>query len=107
VKVKDVGEKGRIRKDLRSVAMNTKRECLALLSDLSLTTKILYFLPLDDKNDMNIEIANEILNLLIDFSELLFRRDCSKEKIHVYQSKLKECDCFDILLLLLNIYKDP
>jgi hypothetical protein len=91
--------------NLKSIALNTKKQCIDLLNDLSINTKILCFLPKDDKNDMNIEVANEILNLMINFSEKLFC-DNNKEECIQFQSKLEECDCYNTLLLLLNSYEN-
>jgi hypothetical protein len=52
-----VDEKEVILKNLGNIFINTKKECITLLNDFS---KILCFLPEHDKNDMNIEVANEI-----------------------------------------------
>jgi hypothetical protein len=69
------------RKSLRNFAVNTKEQCVALINNLSISTRILCFLPKDDKNDMNIEVATEILNLLINIAENLFRGANKKEYI--------------------------
>jgi hypothetical protein len=53
-----VDEKEAILKSLKSIAMNTEEECIALLNDFSVSTIFLCFLPSNDKNDMNIEISN-------------------------------------------------
>jgi hypothetical protein len=37
-----------------------------------MNSKILCFLPSNDKSDINIEVGNEILNLLIKVAENLF-----------------------------------
>jgi hypothetical protein len=103
--VKDVDEKEAILKSLKDIAVNTKEECLTLLNDFSFSTRILCFLPKDDKNEMNIDVANEILNLLIKVAENLFDK-YDKEGSSQFQSKLGECDCFDTLLFLLNIYEN-
>jgi hypothetical protein len=70
-----------------------------------MNTKILCFLPWNDKSDINIEVGNEILNLLINFSEKLFDEGDEEESIQ-FRSKLEECDCFNTLLFLLNIYEN-
>jgi hypothetical protein len=103
--VKDVDEKEMILKSLKNIAVNTREQCIALLNDFSISTKILCFLPTDDRSDMNIEVANKILNLLIEVAEKLFDDGVEEECIQ-YQSKLEECDCFNTLLFLLNIYQN-
>jgi hypothetical protein len=105
IDVKDVDEKEMILKSLKNIAINTKEQCIALLNDFSISTKILCFLPIHDRSDMNIEVANEILNLLIKVSEKLFDDGVEKECIQ-FTSKLEECDCFNTLLFLLNIYEN-
>jgi hypothetical protein len=65
----------------------------------------LCFLPSNDKSDINIEVGNEILNLLVKVSEKLFTSG-NKKKYIQFRSKLKECDCFNTLLFLLNIYEN-
>jgi hypothetical protein len=64
----------------------------------------LCFLPEDDKNDMNTEVASEILDLLIKISENLFTYSDDKEECIQFRSKLEEYNSFNTLLLLLNIY---
>jgi hypothetical protein len=100
-----VDEKEVILKNLRNIFIHLKRECVTLLNDFSISTKILCFLPKHDKNDMNIAVANEILSLLIEFSKNLFCGD-DKNKCNQFRSKLGECDCFNTLLFLLNIYEN-
>jgi hypothetical protein len=85
--------------------VNTKEQCIDILNDFSFDTKVLRFLPKDDKSNINFEIAKEILNLLIKVAENLFR-DSSKEECIQFRSKLEECDCFHTLLFLLNIYEN-
>jgi hypothetical protein len=68
-------------------------------------SRILCFLPKDDKTDTNIEIGNEILNLLVTFSEILFCDD-NKGEYFQFRSKLEKCHCFKTLLFLLNIYEN-
>jgi hypothetical protein len=101
--VKDVDEKEGILKSLKDIAVNTKEQCISLLNDFSIKKKILYFLPLNDRGDINIEVGNEILNLLIEVSENLFTYDSSKEECIEFRSKL---NCFNTLLFLLNIYEN-
>jgi hypothetical protein len=72
INVKDVDEKEAILKNLKNIAVNTKEQCIAILNNFTMDAKILCFLPQNDKNDMDIEVGNEILNLLINFSENLF-----------------------------------
>jgi hypothetical protein len=100
-----VNEKEAILKSLRNIAVDTEGQCIDVLNSFTMNTKILCFLPKDDKNDMNIEVVNEILNLLIKVSEKLFYGS-SKEKCIYFRSKLEECGCFNTLLFLLNIYED-
>jgi hypothetical protein len=45
-----------------------------------MNTKILCFLPLNDKSDINIEVGNEILNLLIKVAENLFYGSSNKKE---------------------------
>jgi hypothetical protein len=102
INAKDIDEKEVILKSIRKIAVNTKKQCIDTLNSF---TEILYFLPSNDKSDINIEIGNEILNLLIIFSENLFSYG-DKEKCIQFRSKLEECDCFNTLLFLLNIYEN-
>jgi hypothetical protein len=85
--------------------VDTKEKCIAFLNDFSISTNILCFLPKDDRNDMNTEVASEVLNLLIGFSNSLFHHNTKDQQIQL-RSKLEECDCFNILLLLLNVYEN-
>jgi hypothetical protein len=101
----DVYEKESILKSLRNTAVNTKKECIAILNNFTMNSKILCFLPAHDKNDMNDEVINEILNLLNNFTENLFNKS-SKEECIQFRSKLEECNYFNTLFLLLNIYKN-
>jgi hypothetical protein len=55
---------------------------------------------------MNIEVAHEVLKLLIKFSERLFTYNNDEKEYVQFQSKLEECHCFNTLLLLLNVYED-
>jgi hypothetical protein len=103
--VKDVDEKEAILKSLKDITVDTKEECLTLLNDFSFNTRILCFLPKDDKSDINFEVSNKILNLLINFSEKLFD-DGGKEECIEFRSKLEECDCFNTLLFLLSVYEN-
>jgi hypothetical protein len=89
INVKDVDEKEAILKSLKDIAVNTKEQCIAVLNSFVMNTRILSFLPEDDKNDMNIEVANEILNLLIKVGENLFDK-YDKEGSSQFQSKLKK-----------------
>jgi hypothetical protein len=68
IDVKDVDEKDTILKSLKNIGVNNKEQCFAILNKY----KNIIFLPTDDKNDTNIEVGNEILNLLIKVSENLF-----------------------------------
>jgi hypothetical protein len=104
--VKDADEKERILRSLKNIVVSTKEECVNILNSFIINTKILCFLPGDDKSDINFEIANEILNLLINFSENLFCRSSNEEECIQFRSKLEECDCFNTLLSLLNIYEN-
>jgi hypothetical protein len=105
INVKDVNEKEVILKTLKNIVVNTQEQCIDTLNSF---TKILCFLPLNDKSDINVEVGNEILNLLIDFSKNLFSYGYNKEKCIQFQSKLEECDCFntkiDYIGKLLQIY---
>jgi hypothetical protein len=105
INVKDVGEKKVILKSLKNIAVNTKEQCIGILNSFTMNTKILCFLPSNDRSDINIEVANEILNLLIKVSEKLFD-DGDEEKFIQFRSKLEECDCLNTLLFLLNIYEN-
>jgi hypothetical protein len=79
-----MNKKEAILKNLKNIAMDTKKQCIALLNDFSVSTRILCFLPKDDKTDINIKVANEILNLLIKVAEKLFISNCDKDKqIHL------------------------
>jgi hypothetical protein len=70
-----------------------------------MSTKILCFLPSNDKSEINIEVGNEILNLLIKVAKKLFHGG-SKEECIQFGSKLEECHCFNTPLFLLNIYEN-
>jgi hypothetical protein len=105
INVKNVDEKEAILKNLKNIAVDRKEQCIALLNNFTMNTKILCFLPQNDKNDMDIEVGNEILNLLINFSENLFDEG-NKEEFIQFQSKLEECNCVNTLLSLLNIYEN-
>jgi hypothetical protein len=97
----DADEKEVILKSLRKITIDTNEQCIALLNNFSLNTRIMCFLPSKDKNEMNIDVANEILNLLIKVSEKLFTGD--EEECTQFRSKLEECDYFNTFLFLLNI----
>jgi hypothetical protein len=66
--MKDEDEREAILKSLKDVEVKSKEQCIAILNKFTVNTKILFFLPTDDKNYMNIEVGNEILNLLINFA---------------------------------------
>jgi hypothetical protein len=85
--------------------VNTKEQCIEILNTFTLKKNILCFLPKDDKNDMNIEVGNEILDLLVTFSENLFN-DEDEAKYVNFRSKFKEFDCSNILHFLLDIYEN-
>jgi hypothetical protein len=104
--VKGVDEKEAILKSLKDITLNTKEECINILNSFTINTKILYFLPADDKSDINIEVGNKILNLLFEVAEKLFTYGDNKEECIQFRSKLEECDCFNTLLFLLNIYEN-
>jgi hypothetical protein len=101
--VKDADEKEAILRSLKNISVNTKEQCVAILNRFTMSSKILCFLPSNDKNVINIEVANEILNILINFSENLFY---DRVNVRQFQSKLQECDCFSTFLILLNIYEN-
>jgi hypothetical protein len=79
--VKDVDEKEAILKSLKNIIVSTKEQCIGILNNFTLSTKILCFLPSNDKNDTNIEVGNEILNILVKVSENLFRGGSKEECI--------------------------
>jgi hypothetical protein len=103
--VKNIDEKEGILKSLKDISVNTRKKCINVLNNFTIKTKILCFLPSNDKSDINIEVGNEILNLLINISENLFCHDNGDECIR-FQSKLEECGCFNTLHFLLNVYED-
>jgi hypothetical protein len=103
--VKDAEEKEPILKSLKNIAVDTKEQCINILNSFTINTKILCFLPSNDKSDINIEVGNEILNLLIKVAEKLFTSGDEEECIQ-FRSKLEECDYFKTLLFLLNIYEN-
>jgi hypothetical protein len=103
--VNDVDEKEAILKHLKNIAVSTKEQCIDILNNFSINTKILCFLPKDSRTDLNLEVGKEILILLIIFGENLFYGSSEEECIQ-FQSMLKECGCFNILLSLLNSYED-
>jgi hypothetical protein len=105
INVNDVSEKKAILKILKNIAVSTKEQCIAILNSFTINSKILCFLPSNDKSNINIEIGNEILNLLINFAENLFDNGDEEEFIQ-FQLKLQECDCFNTFLFLLNIYEN-
>jgi hypothetical protein len=104
-KIKEKKEKEAILKSLKNIAVNTKEQCIGILISFTMNTKILCFLPSNDKSDINIEAGNKILNLLIKVSEKLFCGS-SKEECIQFRSKLEEFNCFNTLLSLLNIYEN-
>jgi hypothetical protein len=104
INVKDVDEKEVILKSLKNIALNTKEQSIGILNNFTMNTKILCFLPSNDKTDINIEVGNEILKFLIKVSEKLF--DDGKKECIQFRSKLEECDCFNTLIFLLNIYEN-
>jgi hypothetical protein len=105
INVKDVDEKERILKGLKNIAVDTKEQCIDILNSFTMNNNILCFMPSNDKSDINIEVGNKILNILIKVAERLFYYDNRKECIQ-FQSKLEECECFNTLLFLLNIYEN-
>jgi hypothetical protein len=105
IDVKDVDEKEAILKSLRDIAVDTKEQCVALIDDLSIGSKILCFLPGDDRSNMNIEVVKKILNVLVNFTEKLFNQ-CGKEERIQFKIKLEGCHFFGTLFSLLNIYED-
>jgi hypothetical protein len=105
VNAKDVDEKEAILKSLKNIAVSTKEQYIGILNSFTMNTKILCFLPSNDKSDINIEVGNEILNLLIKISEKLFCYGDEEECIQ-FRSKLEECDCFNTLLFLLKTYEN-
>jgi hypothetical protein len=105
INVKDMDEKEAILKSLKDIAVNTKKQCIDILNNFTMNFKILCFMPSNDKSDINIEVGNEILNLLIKVSEKLFNGS-NKEECIRFRSRLEECDCFNTLLFLLNIYEN-
>jgi hypothetical protein len=105
INAKDVDEKEAILRSLKNIAVDTEEQCIGVLNSFTMNTKILCFLPSNDKSDINIEVGNKILNLLIKVSEKLFYGS-SKEEYIEFRSKFEECDCFNTLLFLLNIYEN-
>jgi hypothetical protein len=81
INVKDMDGKEAILKSLKDIAVNTKKQCIDILNNFTMNSKILCFMPSNDKNDINIEVGNEILNLLIKVSEKLFYNDNKEECI--------------------------
>jgi hypothetical protein len=102
VNEKDMDEKETILKSLKNIAVDTKEQCIGIFNSFMMNTKILCFLPSNDKNGLNIEIRNEILNLLIKVSEKFFYYGTGEVECIQFRSKLEECDCFNIFLFLLN-----
>jgi hypothetical protein len=84
--VKDADENKAILKNLKDIEVNSQEECIAILKKFPISINVLCFLPKDDKNDINIEIANKILKLLVNFSENLFDNGDEKE-CNQFQSK--------------------
>jgi hypothetical protein len=65
VNAKDSDEKEAILKIIKNIAVDRKEQCIGVLNNFTMNTKMLCFLPSSDKSDINIEVGNETLNLLI------------------------------------------
>jgi hypothetical protein len=86
VTLKDAGEKEATINSLRNIAVDMREQCVDLINSSTIGTKILPLLPSNDKTDVNIEVAEEILNLLIAFEENLFNSSSNEKEILQFQS---------------------
>jgi hypothetical protein len=106
IKITTTEQKESILQNLKSIPINSKQECVSILNESIMKDKILLALPVDDKNDLSVEVANAIMNLLIKVSLELFYNDNSKEEKLRFKSKFSEYDGYNILFFLLNIYEN-
>jgi hypothetical protein len=58
INAKDVDEKETILKSLKNIALDTKEQCISILNSFIMNTKILCFLPSNDKSDINIKVGS-------------------------------------------------
>jgi hypothetical protein len=91
---------------LQTIPINSKEECISALNESIIKDKILSSLPLDDKNDLSVEVGTTIIKLLIELSKKLFNINNSKEEKDQFKSKFFEHDGYNVLLFLLNIYEN-
>jgi hypothetical protein len=70
--------------------------------------KLLNLLPINDKSELNFEVANEVISLLSNTVYTLFTHgaDANKQEELRFESQFLECDGYNTLLFLLSVYEN-